>query len=141
MPGLFPASKAGLRCDAEGVRRRLPVDVLILLVRDGRILLTERAGDIYPAGHWAIPGDKADGETVTRTAAREVAEEVGLTVGPGRLRFVGVIRHRPPHGDSRVGFGFLAETDADTEPANLEPEKRSRLTWHGPSRLPEAELG
>lgn len=120
---------------------RFPVDVLILLVRDGRILLTERAGDIYLAGHWAVPGGKVDdGETVTQAAAREVAEEVGLTLDPAALQFVGVTHHRPPHGDSRVGFAFLAEIDADTEPANLEPDKCSQLAWHDPSRLPEPTM-
>ena len=34
---------------------RFPVDVLILARRDGRILLTERAGEIYMAGYWAVP--------------------------------------------------------------------------------------
>jgi ADP-ribose pyrophosphatase YjhB (NUDIX family) len=56
---------------------RFPVDVLILIVRDGRILLTARAGDIYMTGHWAIPGGKVnDGETVTAAAGREVATAV-----------------------------------------------------------------
>jgi 8-oxo-dGTP diphosphatase len=120
---------------------RFPVDVLILIVRDGRILLTKRAGDIYQAGHWAIPGGKVDdGETVTQAAAREVAEEVGLTVDPDRLQFIGVTHHRPPHGDSRIGFGFIAEIDGAAEPANLEPEKCSRLAWHDPSQLPEPTM-
>jgi 8-oxo-dGTP diphosphatase len=120
---------------------RFPVDVLILVVRDGRILLTERAGDIYLAGHWAIPGGKVnDGETVTQAAAREVAEEVGLAVDPDRLQFVGVTHHRPPHGDSRIGFGFLTEIDQDTEPRNLEPDKCARLAWRDPSQLPQPTM-
>lgn len=120
---------------------RFPVDVLILIVRGGRILLTERAGNIYLSGHWAIPGGKVDdGETVTQAALREVGEEVGLTLDPAALQFIGVTHHRPPHGDSRVGFGFLAEIDDSAEPCNLKPDKCASLAWHDPSHLPEPTM-
>jgi 8-oxo-dGTP diphosphatase len=120
---------------------RFPVDVLILIVRDGRILLTERAGDSYLTGHWAIPGGKVDdGETVTQAALREVAEEVGLTLSPAALQFIGVTHHRPPHSDSRVGFGFIVEIDDTAEPRNLEPDKCTDLAWHDPSHLPDLTM-
>jgi mutator protein MutT len=119
---------------------RFPVDVLILLQRDDRILMTERAGSIYLAGHWAVPGGKVeDGETVVAAAQREVAEEVGLAVAADQLRFVGVTHHRPPHGDSRIGFGFEV-TDFTDEPRNMEPHKCSRLEWFRPDDLPEPTM-
>ena len=34
----------------------------------------------------------------------------GIKVAPAALRFIGVTHHRPPHGDSRIGFGFLADS-------------------------------
>jgi 8-oxo-dGTP pyrophosphatase MutT (NUDIX family) len=54
------------------------VDVLILLVREGRVLLTERAGDIYLAGRWAIHGGKVDagGDRVAIIAAIPVHTEL-----------------------------------------------------------------
>ena len=119
---------------------RSPVDVLILLIRDGRILLTERAGEIYLAGHWAIPGGKVDaGEDVVAAAAREVAEEVGLTISPDRFQFIGVTHHRPPNGDARVGFGF-AVTDITDEPRNIEPDKCAQLAWFPPDQLPDPTM-
>jgi mutator protein MutT len=120
---------------------RFPVDVLVILTRRGQILLTERAGDIYLAGHWAIPGGKVDaGETVVHAAAREVAEEVGVVLQPNQLQFIGVTHHRPPHGDSRVGFGFVAELDDQAEPRNMEPTKCAQLEWFTPGELPEPTM-
>ncbi len=107
---------------------RLPVDVLILLQRpDGRILLTKRAGSIYLAGSWAVPGGKVDAdEDVVTAAIRELHEETGVTVTHDQLTFIGVTHHRPPHHDSRIGFGFLA-TAWTSEPRNVEPDKCSQL--------------
>lgn len=116
---------------------RFPVDVLIVVARGGLILLTERAGDTYLAGHWAIPGGKVEaGEDAVTGAVRELDEEVGLAAHPDDLRFIGVTHHRPPHGDSRVGFGFLLDVTGDTRPANKEPDKCSRLAWCDPRQLP-----
>lgn len=121
-------------------RHRTPVDVLILLIRDGKILLTERAGDVYLAGHWAIPGGHVDaGENVATAAIREVHEEVGVTVTPEDLRFVGVTHHRPPHGDARVGFGFVA-TRWSGEPINVEPAKCAQLAWFPMEALPDPTM-
>jgi 8-oxo-dGTP pyrophosphatase MutT (NUDIX family) len=120
---------------------RFPVDVLVIIVRDGHILLTERAGAVYLAGRWSVPGGKvASGETVLAAAVREVAEEVGLTLDPCRLAFVGVTHHRPPHGDSRIGFGFAARVDATARPRNLEPPKCARLGWFDPRALPHPTM-
>jgi 8-oxo-dGTP diphosphatase len=76
------------------------------------------------------------GETVVQTAAREVAEEVGLVLQPHQLQFTGVTHHRPPHGDSRVRFGFVAELDDQAEPRNVEPAKCIQLAWFAADRLP-----
>lgn len=117
---------------------RFPVDVLILARRDGKVLITERAGGIYMAGYWAVPGGKVEaGETIAQAAARELYEEVGIAVDPGELRFAGVTHHRPPHGDSRVGFAFLTDVGEDVEPVNEEPGKCASLAWVDPDDLPE----
>jgi 8-oxo-dGTP diphosphatase len=125
----------------EPAPHRFPVDVLILLQRpDGRILLTERAGGIYLAGMWAVPGGKVDaGEDVVAAAAREVYEETGVTLSRDHLTYVGVTHHRPPHLDSRIGFGFLATTWTG-EPRNNEPEKCSQVAWFPPDDLPESTM-
>jgi 8-oxo-dGTP diphosphatase len=120
-------------------RHRMPVDVLVLLVRHGQVLLTLRAGDVYLAGHWAVPGGHVErDEDVATAAAREVEEEVGARVERG-LRFFGVTHHRPPHGDARVGFGFVA-TDWSGTVENREPDKCARIGWFPLDALPEPTM-
>jgi 8-oxo-dGTP pyrophosphatase MutT (NUDIX family) len=57
-----------------------------VIVRDGRpcLLLTRRAAGLRAhAGQWALPGGRRDeGETAIDGALRELAEEVGLELGP-----------------------------------------------------------
>ena len=63
---------------------RRPVDVAVgvLIDADGRFLLTSRpAGKVY-AGYWEFPGGKLEpGESVEQALARELREELGITIG------------------------------------------------------------
>ena len=63
---------------------RPPVDVAVgvLIAPDGRFLLTSRPpGKVY-AGYWEFPGGKFEaGESVTQALARELHEELGISIG------------------------------------------------------------
>jgi len=68
-------------------REAVDVAVGVLIERDaqgreGRFLLTSRpAGKVY-AGHWEFPGGKFEpGETLEQALARELHEELGITIG------------------------------------------------------------
>lgn len=51
----------------------------------GRLLLVQRAND-PGRGRWSVPGGRVEpGETDTEALVREMAEETGLVVVPGRL--------------------------------------------------------
>ncbi|HJV68233.1 NUDIX domain-containing protein [Ideonella sp.] len=72
-----------------GESDRTPVDVAVgVLVerdaagREGRFLLTSRPdGKVY-AGYWEFPGGKIEsGESVHDALARELHEELGITIG------------------------------------------------------------
>jgi 8-oxo-dGTP diphosphatase len=84
---------------------RRPVDVAVGVLIDpqGRFLLTSRpAGKVY-AGHWEFPGGKLEpGETVEHALARELHEELGITVlGSERWRDL-VVDY--PHARVRLHF-------------------------------------
>lgn len=63
---------------------------------EGRLLLVRR-GREPGRGLWSLPGGRVEaGETDAEAVAREVAEETGLAVRPGRR--VGVARRAGPRG-------------------------------------------
>lgn len=64
---------------------RIPCVGAIITDRDGRLLLIKRGHD-PEAGRWSLPGGRIEpGETDEQAVVREVREETGLWVRPGRL--------------------------------------------------------
>lgn len=60
-----------------------------VVIEDGRILLIQR-GRPPGEGLWAVPGGKVHlGETMTGAVRREVLEETGLQIRPGRVIWAG----------------------------------------------------
>lgn len=99
----------------DGKGRRLRVSAGLIL-RDGRILICQRAaGDAFPL-KWEFPGGKVEeGEEPAAALARELREELGIraTVGPEVAR----VRHAYPGGPEVELFFFTVPTFAG-EPVN-----------------------
>ncbi|MFD6096131.1 NUDIX domain-containing protein [Nocardiopsis flavescens] len=114
------------------------IDLCVVLFRgDGRVLLGERQNTGFQDGRYAIPGGGLEpGESVAQGAARELFEEVGVTVDPDTLHCAHVTHHRSARGATRIGFFFTAPRWEGT-PVNREPHLCSRLTWEDPDDLPE----
>ncbi|OPC76759.1 NUDIX hydrolase [Embleya scabrispora] len=101
----------------------------ILHDTDGRFLLVEPA---YGDGHWEIPGGAMDeGEYPWDTARREIKEELGLDLTPGRLLAVDWV---PPQPDGRPALAnYLFDGGPVTE---THAKERIRLAageltaWH-----------
>ena len=94
---------------AKGIQHQLPVrqvsppiphlmvGVGIVLDHQGKVLIAQRQPDGLLGGLWEFPGGKQEpGETMVETVARELQEEVGLSVavGPELLRFDHAYTHR-----------------------------------------------
>ena len=61
-------------------------DGVVAIIRDGdRVLLIRRGERVPFPGHWGLASGKREpGETLERALVREVREELGLEVRPGR---------------------------------------------------------
>jgi len=104
------------------------------ILRDGALLLVLRLRQ-PEAGHWGLPGGKVDwGEDTRATCAREIAEELGLAITPGRLLCVADTIDRG-EGGHWVAPVYLVE-DCVGEPAVLEPDKLGGCGWFALDALP-----
>jgi ADP-ribose pyrophosphatase YjhB (NUDIX family) len=73
----------------------------------GRYLLVRRSRP-PEAGRWALPGGRVEpGETLADAVIREVVEETGLAVRPGRE--VGVVRRPAPGGGTYEIHCFIVD--------------------------------
>ena len=97
----------------------------------GRYLLVRRSHE-PEAGRWALPGGRVEpGEPLVDAVVREVLEETGLTVRPGRE--VGVVRRAAPGGGTYEIHCFIAEHLGGEAVAGSDA---SSLRWVAPRDLP-----
>lgn len=123
-------SRAGDTAIAEAVqhRRRVVVDVIILLMRNGRILLRERANTGYGDGAYEPPtGQLADRETIVETAVRVASAEAGIAIRAENVSLAHVMHD--VSGSGRIAF-FLTITGWHGEFTS--PDAR----WFGVGNLP-----
>ena len=97
----------------------------------GRLLLVKR-GHEPGMGLWSIPGGRVEaGESDAAAVVREVREETGLAVAPGRL--IGTVR-RPAGGDGGV-FDIRDYAAAVTGGRLVPGDDADDAVWAGPAEL------
>ncbi len=112
------------------------VGVGVIIERDGRVLVGKRRGS--HAQTFSIPGGKMElGETFEQAALREVAEEVGVQLGP--LTVVAVVNDLSTWREEGVHFVSVTLHGhcIAGEPQNLEPDKCEGWIWVDPTQLPQ----
>jgi len=108
------AGEGSVAADA-APRRRVVVDVILLLMRNGRILLRERANTGYGDGAYEPPsGQLADRETIVETAIR-VASAAGIVIGGENVSLAHVMHD--VSGGGRIAF-FLSVSGWTGQPAS-----------------------
>ena len=107
-------------------RRVVPVAVGIVLCADGSVLLADRPGARAYAGYWEFPGGKIEpGESVEHALARELAEELQITVTESNPWVVFEFDY--PHAYVRLYFRRVIRWDGIPRPA-----EGQRLMFHQP---------
>ena len=109
---------------------RIPCVGAIITDAQGRLLLTKR-GHPPQAGYWSLPGGRIEpGESDHEALVREVQEETGLRVNPGRL--VGSVE-LPGSGDAILDIRDYAATVTG---GNLSPgDDADDARWVSPRDL------
>lgn len=120
----------------EAKDRKFPkVGVAVFILRDGKILMSERLSG-NGAGTWGLPGGHLEmGETFDGCCKREVMEETGLVVDG--IRFLTVVNKGiVESGDHYITLFFVAD-ECVGEPMDREPAKHGPWGWFSPDSLPE----
>ena len=109
-------------------RRRVVVDVILLLMRNRRILLRERVNTGYGDGAYEPPtGQLADQETIVETAIRVASAEAGVAIRAENVSLAHVMHD--VSGSGRIGF-YLAVSGWEGE--YISPDAR----WFPVRNLP-----
>ena len=108
------------------------VAAAVLIERDGKVLLTRRAGDPQK-GLWVTPGGFVDyDEDPRRAAVRECEEETGLRVE--LLELIDVISSVGKIGGASIVIFFRARVlDGELHAG----DDADQAGWFGPDELPE----
>lgn len=117
-------------------RFKLIPEVYLVLMRDGKILLSRRFQTEYEDGNYSMIAGHADGqETMREALAREALEEGGITVNPQKLEHM-LTMHRWCGDHERIALFFKAN-NWDREIQNMEPNKCDDLQWFNLNQLPD----
>jgi 8-oxo-dGTP pyrophosphatase MutT (NUDIX family) len=110
--------------------------VCALLIRSKRVLLVHRnESRTWAPNCWDAPGGHVErGESDFGALARELDEELGISVAPGDANVVG--RLLGSHFDVRV---FQVESWT-SEPRNRAPEEHDGLDWFSEEQVADLEL-
>jgi 8-oxo-dGTP diphosphatase len=95
-------------------RSLVQVAVGVLLRSDGSFLLTSRPEGKAYAGYWEFPGGKLEaGETVAQALARELHEEIGITIQDSTLWKTERIDY--PHAWVQLNFCKVTQWQGELE--------------------------
>jgi len=106
--------------------RRQRIAAYALLTRDDEVLLTRMSARTRIEGRWTLPGGGIDhGEDPREALVREVHEETGLYVEPGRVLDVHSTHFVGPRSDGLVenyhGVHIIFEAAIRPESEGVEP--------------------
>ena len=114
--------------------KRVHVAVGVLRNEAGEILISYRHPDLHQGGLWEFPGGKVEsGETVQQALARELHEELGISIGPCEA----LIEVVHDYSDKAVLLDVWLIQSFEGEPRGREGQA---LAWCPPDRLEDYDF-
>lgn len=121
-------------CFMKNNRFKMIASGYLMLIRNGKILLSRRFQTGYEDGKYSLPaGHIENNETLTAGTCREICEEIGIDVKPSDLKLVHVMHRK--HFDIRMDF-FFTTNKKNVQPKNIEPHKSDNIAWFPVTELP-----
>lgn len=122
----------------------LNVVTIVIFKREGPTLLVclQKRKKEPMAGHYVTPGGKLEiGETLVHACLRELEEELGAFMDPGKIKPLPIIEHIvPPFGPEggvhTLLHSFWTAARSDFIPYNLEPDKHESVEFYDVEALP-----
>jgi len=106
------------------------------IVRDGKLLLGRRK-NVFGHGTWALPGGHLEPlERADECIAREIHEELGITIAPATAQLVAVTDGLYPERDAHYIHLTFRVDIGPQEPKLAEPDRCSEWRWCDPAALP-----
>ncbi|NBC35806.1 NUDIX domain-containing protein [Novosphingobium sp. FSY-8] len=126
---------AGARQGGDREAAMLAVVAVALIGADGQVLMQRRPEGRQHGGLWEFPGGKVEpGESPHQAAARELTEELGVSVPLAALAPVTFAAHpEPPAGGRAVTLMLFAARDWQGVPRAIDA---AEIGWFAPHDVP-----
>lgn len=114
-----------------------PIPVVCAVIeRDGKVLIAQRPAHKHLALQWEFPGGKVEaGESAEAALRREIAEELGCTLGP--LRLIAASKH--DYGTVHIQLTAFAGPLAAGS-CVPSPREHIAVRWLTPDELRETDV-
>jgi 8-oxo-dGTP diphosphatase len=108
----------------------LGLAVIVILVRDGKVLMGERK-----SGYWGFGGGKYEAcdHSIEQCASREIREEMGVEIKNLKLK---KLQHIFIEEQGKQFVSAIITAETDQEPRAVDPDKNKNWTWFSWSKLP-----
>lgn len=106
----------------------MKITVLILILQNGKVLVEKRAKDSSLAGHFLIPGGRAEEhelDSLETAMIREAQEELGITP----TEFINLTQDSAIAGETSYSLILFYVTKWEGQIAKIVLDKGNPLTW------------